>query len=76
MGLAPYGKPIFVETIKNNLITIKEDGSFKLNMNYFDYCTGLKMTNKKFNDLFGGEPRKPESNLTNKEMNIASSILL
>ena len=74
MGLAPYGKPIFVETIKNNLITIKEDGSFKLNMNYFDYCTGLKMTNKKFNDLFGGEPRKPESNLTNKEMNIASSI--
>ena len=74
MGLAPYGKPIFVETIKNNLITIKEDGSFKLNMSYFDYCTGLKMTNKKFNDLFGGEPRKPESNLTDKEMNIASSI--
>ncbi len=74
MGLAPYGRPIFVETIKNNLITIKEDGSFKLNMNYFDYCTGLKMTNKKFNDLFGGEPRKPESNLTDKEMNIASSI--
>ena len=74
MGLAPYGKPIFVETIKNNLIAIKEDGSFKLNMLYFDYCTGLKMTNKKFNDLFGGEPRKPESNLTNKEMNIASSI--
>ena len=74
MGLAPYGKPIFVETIKNNLITIKEDGSFKLNMSYFDYCTGLKMTNKKFNDLFGGEPRKPESNITDKEMNIASSI--
>ncbi len=74
MGLAPYGKPVFVETIKNNLITIKEDGSFKLNMSYFDYCTGLKMTNKKFNDLFGGEPRKPESNLTDKEMNIASSI--
>ena len=74
MGLAPYGKPIYVETIKKNLITIKEDGSFKLNMSYFDYCTGLKMTNKKFNDLFGGEPRKPESNLTNKEMNIASSI--
>ena len=74
MGLAPYGKPIFVDTIKNKLIAIKEDGSFKINMSYFDYCTGLKMTNKKFNDLFGGEPRKPESNLTNKEMNIASSI--
>ena len=74
MGLAPYGEPVFVETIKNNLIVIKEDGSFKLNMSYFDYCTGLKMTNKKFNDLFGGEPRKPESSLTNKEMNIASSI--
>ena len=74
MGLAPYGKPIFVDIIKNNLIAIKEDGSFKINMSYFDYCTGLKMTNKKFNDLFGGEPRKPESNLTNKEMNIASSI--
>jgi len=52
MGLAPYGEPKFVKTILNNLIDVKEDGSFRLNQDYFDYATGLTMTNKKFNDLF------------------------
>ncbi|MCX7798485.1 MAG: carbamoyltransferase [Melioribacter sp.] len=74
MGLAPYGEPKYVKLIYDNLIDLKEDGSFKLNMEYFDYCTGLTMTNKKFHKLFGGEPRKPESKLTQKEMDIAASI--
>ena len=74
MGLAPYGKPIYAQIIKDKLINIKEDGSFKLNMNYFDYCTGTTMTNNKFNKLFDGPPRKPESKLTIREMNIAASI--
>ncbi len=74
MGLAPYGEPKYVKLIYDNLIDLKEDGSFKLNMEYFDYCTGLMMTNKKFNRLFGGEPRKPESKLTQREMDIAASI--
>ena len=74
MGLAPYGKPIYAQIIKDKLVNIKEDGSFKLNMNYFDYCTGTTMTNNKFNKLFDGPPRKPESKLTIREMNIAASI--
>ena len=74
MGLAPYGEPEFAELIKEKLIDIKEDGSFKLDMQYFDYCTGDTMTNKRFNSLFGGEPRFPESDLSQKEMNLASSI--
>ncbi len=74
MGLAPYGTPEYVDLIKNHLIDIKEDGSFHLNMEYFDYCTGLKMTNEKFNKLFGGPPRKPESPLTQRDMNLAASI--
>ena len=74
MGLAPYGKPIYAQIIKDKLINIKEDGSFKLNMNYFDYCTGTTMTNNKFNELFDGPPRKAESKLTIREMNIAASI--
>ena len=74
MGLAPYGQPKYVETIKDNLIDIKDDGSFRLNMSYFDYCTGLTMTNDKFHKLFNGSPRESESDITQKEMDLASSI--
>jgi len=74
MGLAPYGTPKYVETIFNNLIDLKEDGTFRLNMRYFNYCTGLTMTNKRFSSLFGGPARKPESPLTEREMDIAASI--
>jgi carbamoyltransferase len=74
MGLAPYGEPKYANLIKDYLIDIKEDGSFALDMSYFNYCTGLTMTNEKFNALFGGPPRKPESSLTQKEMDLASSI--
>ena len=74
MGLAPYGQPTYVKTIKDNLIDIKDDGSFRLNMNYFDYCTGLTMTNNKFHKLFEGSPRESETNITQKEMDLASSI--
>ena len=74
MGLAPYGNPKYVKTIKDNLIDIKDDGSFQLNMEYFDYCTGLKMTNTKFDKLFDGPSRKPESEISQKEMDIAASI--
>lgn len=74
MGLAPYGEPKFVEAIYDNLIDIKNDGSFKLNMDYFNYCAGLTMTNDRFHKLFGGEPRKPESKLTQREMDFAASI--
>ena len=74
MGLAPYGKPKFAKLIKDNLIDIKSDGSFALDMSYFDYCTGLTMTNKKFDLLFGGPARKSESVITQKEMDLAASI--
>lgn len=74
MGLAPYGEPKYAQLIKDHLIDIKEDGSFNINMSYFNYCTGLTMTNEKFNGLMGGKPRKPESPLTQKEMDLASSI--
>jgi carbamoyltransferase len=74
MGLAPYGEPIYVDIIKKYLIDIKEDGSFKLEMSYFNYCTGLRMTNNKFDNLFGGQARKPESDLTQREMDLAASI--
>lgn len=74
MGLAPYGEPKYVDLIKEKLIDIKEDGSFKLNMEYFNYMTGLTMTNDKFHKLFGSKPRKPESNLTQKDMDIAASL--
>lgn len=74
MGLAPYGKPVYVELIKKELVTIYDDGSIKLNQKYFNYTTGLTMTNNKFNDLFGGAPRKPDSPITQKEMDIACSI--
>ena len=74
MGLAPYGEPKYVQTILDNLIDLKEDGSFKLNMKYFNYCSGLTMTNNRFNKLFGGKPRKSEANLTQKEMDLACSV--
>ena len=74
MGLAPYGKPIYAQLIKDHLIDIKEDGSFHLDMSYFNYCTGMTMTNAKFDRLFGGPPRQSESNLTQKEMDLAASI--
>jgi len=74
MGLAPYGEPKYVKLIKDHLIDIKEDGTFALDMSYFNYCTGLTMTNQKFDALFGGSPRKPESVLTQREMNLAASI--
>ncbi len=74
MGLAPYGKPIYSKIIKDNLIEIKDDGSFQLNMKYFDYCTNLKMTNRNFEKLFDGPSRKPESKITQKEMDLAASI--
>ncbi len=74
MGLAPYGEPEFVDLIYDNLIDVKDDGSFRLNMKYFNYATGLTMTNKKFARLFGGKAREPESEITQKEMNLARSI--
>ena len=74
MGLAPYGKPIYVDLIKDHLIHIKDDGSFQLDMSYFDYCTGLKMTNKRFERLFGEPPREPESALTQRDMDLAASV--
>ncbi|GAA0419421.1 carbamoyltransferase [Cocleimonas flava] len=74
MGLAPYGEPKYVDLILDNLIDLKEDGTFKLNMKYFNYATGLTMTNKKFADLFGAPAREPEGELTQKEMDIARSI--
>src|SRR3989454_11862080 len=74
MGLAPYGKPKYVQNIYDHLLDLKPDGTFRLNMDYFDYCTGLTMTSGKFNALFGGRPRKPETSLTQREMDLARSI--
>ncbi len=74
MGLAPYGEPRFVDAIKQHLIDIKEDGSFRLNLEYFDYCTGLRMTNARFDEAFGGPPRPSETLLTQREMDLAASI--
>jgi carbamoyltransferase len=74
MGLAPYGEPKYVGAIYEHLIDLKEDGSFKMNMEYFDYCAGLKMTGPKFARLFGGPPRTPESPLTQREMDLARSV--
>jgi len=74
MGLAPYGEPKYVERIRTEIIDIKDDGSFRLNMEYFDYCAGLRMTNARFAELFGGPPRKPESKLTQREMDMARSV--
>lgn len=74
MGLAPYGQPKYVQTIYDNLIDLKADGTFRLNMKYFNYCTGLTMTSSKFDEMFGGPPRKPESLLTQRDMDLARSI--
>ncbi len=74
MGLAPYGVPKYVDTILSELIDVKEDGSFRLNMDYFDYCGGLRMTNEKFGDLFGGPRRTPETKITQREMDLARSV--
>ena len=74
MGLAPYGNPIYADIIRTHLLKMRDDGSFRLNMAYFDYCTGLTMTNRRFHDLFGGPPRQPESEITQREMDLAASI--
>ncbi|ARN74314.1 carbamoyltransferase [Oceanicoccus sagamiensis] len=74
MGLAPYGKPVYQELIKEKLVDIKADGSFQLNLKYFDYCIGDKMTHKAFDQLFDGPPRVAESPITERELNLAASI--
>lgn len=74
MGLAPYGKPLYRDIILKELVDLKEDGSFKINMKYFGYCNSLRMTNSRFNRLFGGLPRKPETKITQRYMDIAASI--
>lgn len=74
MGLAPYGEPRYANKIRENLIDIKPDGSFRLDVRYFDYCTGLRMTNERFEALFGGPARKPGEQLTQRHMDLAASI--
>src|SRR6185295_7635571 len=74
MGLAPYGEPKYVDAIYRNLIDLREDGSFKLHQEYFNYLTGLTMTNGAFDRLFGGPARVPETKLTQREMDLARSI--
>ncbi len=74
MGLAPYGEPKYAAAILEHLMDVKEDGSFRLNMDYFDYCGGLRMTNDRFAELFGGPPRRPETDITQREMDLARSV--
>src|SRR5262249_30726677 len=74
MGLAPYGTPRFAQVIYDNLIDLKPDGSFRLNLDYFNYCTGLTMTNERFHALFGGPPRRPDVWLEQKHMDLAASV--
>jgi carbamoyltransferase len=74
MGLAPYGQPVYADAIYKHLIDLKGDGSFWLNMDYFNYCQGLTMTNRKFDDLFGGPPRNPETTIEKRHMDLAASI--
>jgi carbamoyltransferase len=74
MGLAPYGRPIYAQGIYDHLMDLKPDGTFRLNMEYFDYCAGLRMTSRRFDALFGGPPREPETPLTQREMDLARSI--
>ena len=74
MGLAPYGEPKFKEKILEHIVDLKEDGSFRLDQKYFDYCTGLRMTNEKFGELFGGKARKPDELLTQHHMDLAASV--
>jgi len=74
MGLAPYGRPIYADLIRERLVDIRDDGSFRLDMRYFNYCTGLTMTNKRFDRLFGRGPRPPEGQITQMDMDLAASI--
>ena len=74
MGLAPYGQPVYRDRILRHLIDLKEDGSFRLDMRYFNYCQGLTMTSKRFHQLFGGPPRTPDSEITRRVMDVAASI--
>jgi len=74
MGLAPYGEPRYVDLMLEKLIDLKDDGSFRMDMAYFNYCQGLRMTSRKMDGLFGGPPRRPEAQLTQREMDIAASI--
>ncbi len=74
MGLAPYGEPKYVQQIFDHLVDLKEDGSFRLDQSYFNYCTGLTMTSPKFHDLFGGPPRKSDELLTQRHMDLAASV--
>lgn len=74
MGLAPYGEPKYVKAIYEHLLDLKPDGTFRMNMDYFNYCTGLTMTSRKFDEVFGGPPRQPESKLSQREMDLARSI--
>ncbi|MEO5693089.1 MAG: carbamoyltransferase [Usitatibacter sp.] len=74
MGLAPYGEPRFVQQIREHLVDIKEDGTFRLNLDYFDYCTGLRMTNERFHALFGAKPRDPSERLEQVHMDLAASV--
>jgi carbamoyltransferase len=74
MGLAPYGSPKYADLIRAKIVTLQDDGSIELDMSYFNYCQGLTMTSEKFHELFGGPPRKPESLITQKEMDLAASI--
>lgn len=76
MGLAPYGKPVYAKLIYDNLIDVKPDGTFRLNMDYFNFASGLTMTSEKFHRLFGGNPRQPESELSQRDMDLAASIQL
>jgi carbamoyltransferase len=74
MGLAPYGEPKYADAIFEHLIDLKEDGSFKMDMKYFNYCEGLTMTSPRFDQLFDGPRRKPESKVTQREMDLARSV--
>ena len=74
MGLAPYGRPIYKDLLLEKVVDLKEDGSFRLDMRYFNYCQGLTMTSEKFHQLFGGEPRQPETQVTQREMDLAASV--
>src|SRR5207248_3789973 len=74
MGLAPFGRPVYADAIRRHLLDLKPDGSFWLDMDYFHYCQGLSMTNRRFHRLFGGPPRQPESRLQQRHMDLAASI--
>lgn len=75
MGLAPYGNPVYKDLILEKLVDLKEDGSFRMHLSYFNYCQGLTMTSKKFHRIFGGLPGKPESRITQREIDLAESEL-